>query len=77
MKKILFPLLFPISLFSQAEFIENDDFGVSGGYTFAKNEIFNSSTFDFVLTAFGTADIGFQTGGGKLDNQYSSSRYNT
>jgi len=70
-------LLFPLTLFCQAEFIENDDFGLSGGYTFAKNEIFYSSSFDFILTAFGTTDIGFQTGSGKLDNQYSSSRYNT
>jgi len=77
MKKVILFFLISSSLFCQSEFIENDDFGISGGYTYSKNEVSNSSAFDFVLTAFGAFDIGLQTGSGKLDNQYSSSRYST
>ncbi|MBT8379002.1 MAG: hypothetical protein KJN64_07220 [Ignavibacteria bacterium] len=77
MKIIFLIILFPSFLFSQSEFIENDDFGISGGYTFSKNNISNSSTLDFVFTALGVVDIGFQIGSGKLDNEYSSSSYNS
>jgi|WetSurMetagenome_2_1015567.scaffolds.fasta_scaffold31902_4 hypothetical protein len=77
MKKVFLLFLFPSALFCQAEFIENDKFGLSGGYTFANNEAFNSSSFDFVLTTFGDLDIGFEKGSGKLDDEYSPSQIST
>ena len=77
MKKVILFFLVPLSVFAQSEFIENDDFGISGGYTYSKNEVSNSSVFDFVFTALGVADVGIQIGSGELENNYSSSPYNT
>jgi hypothetical protein len=77
MKKVFLLFLFPSALFCQAEFIENDNFGLSGGYTFTGNESYNFSSFDFVLTTFGALDIGFEKGSGKLDDEYSPNQIST
>ena len=77
MKKVFLLFLLPSALFCQAEFIENDKFGLSGGYTFSNNEAFNSSSFDFVITTFGVLDIGFEKGSGKLDDEYSPNQIST
>jgi hypothetical protein len=58
MKKVILFFLVSSPLFCQSEFIENNDFGISGGYTYSKNEVSNSSVFDLVLTALGVVDVG-------------------
>lgn len=77
MKKVILFILFSSSVFCQSESIENDDFGISGGYTYSKNKVYNSSVIDFVFTALGVADLEIQIGSGELENKYSSSPYNT
>lgn len=77
MQKVFLLFLIPSALFCQAEFTEDDDLGLSVGYTFAQNDVMNSSAFDFVFTTFGVLDIGFQTGSGKSDYEYSYDRIST
>lgn len=77
MQKVFLFFLFPSILLCQSEFTENNDFGLSAGYTLSRNDVMNSSAFDFVLTFLGVLDVGVQTGSGDTDYKYSSSQIST
>lgn len=57
--------------FSQSEFIDSSVVGLGGGYTYAHNYNFTSSGYDFVITLFGSVDVGFQFSNGDADVEYS------
>jgi hypothetical protein len=78
MRTVLFLLyLISIQAYSQSEFIEDNSFGLGAGFTYARNDIAYSSTLDFAISFLGTADLGFQVGGGEVDYENVSEPVNT
>lgn len=72
MKVLILTIFFSISIYSQGEYLEKDEFGISGGYSISGNDMSSVSGIDAVLSILGIVDFGVQHASGEHDTEFSS-----